>query len=111
MSKVNLSVEVQIQEALAKFDVFGKKVNTSLNSIEGSVGSVSTILKSMVGLFAAEKLIEGFTKISEAAIEVEQSSFKMQNALRLTGELTDANVQHLKSWQLNFQRTRQLTTI
>lgn len=96
MSKVNLSVEVQIQEALAKFDVFGKKVNTSLNSIEGSVGSVSTILKSMVGLFAAEKLIEGFTKISEAAIEVEQSSFKMQNALRLTGELTDANVQHFE---------------
>lgn len=80
----------RFEQAVSGFDKFQKDVKKKTDSLQERFEGLTDTLQGVAVAFGAKKLVDGFTQVISAAAESEAEVAKMKNALRLTGDYSDA---------------------
>lgn len=107
--KVTIELEVLAKRALDSVDDFSNKAQRRLDSINFNT-TISAISAGMdlIGRVAGpvlDALTAGFNLAAKEALEAEQASINLANALRLTNEYSEANVESFESLAEKIQQT------
>lgn len=87
---VKLELLVEAKKALSELEKFEKNAAGSLKKVESGFDSMKKVAAAAVAVFAAKQVVDFFAAGVDAAVKQEDAMRRLNTALELTGEASDA---------------------